>query len=166
MITLGKNSCSVSQSWITLFSWDFPGSPWFTGWCGSQVLNCYSCAWKYRYLKYIFVCSCIHPQDEDLLSHSVLGSGATLVNGTVPELRYFAHNSGCVRVCSVLSRVRLFVTPWTIACQAPLSMRFPRQEHWSGLPFPPPGDLPDPGIEPKSVAPALAGRFFTTEPPV
>ena len=94
----------------------------------------------------------------------MLGSGATLVNGTVPELRYFAHNSGCVRVCSVLSRVRLFVTPWTIACQAPLSMRFPRQEHWSGLPFPPPGDLPDPGIEPKSVAPALAGRFFTTEP--
>ena len=49
------------------------------------------------------------------------------------------------------------------ACQAPLSMRFPRQEHWSGLPFPSPGDLPDPGIELGS--PALAGRFFTTEPP-
>jgi len=42
-------------------------------------------------------------------------------------------------------------------------MRFPKQEHWSGLPFPSPGDLPDPGIEPAS--PALAGRFFTTEPP-
>ena len=47
--------------------------------------------------------------------------------------------------------------------QAPLSMGFPRQEYWSGLPFPPPGDLPDPGIEP--VSPALAGRFFTPEPP-
>ena len=52
-----------------------------------------------------------------------------------------------VRVC-VLSCVCLFATPWTIACQAPLSMAFPRQEYWTGLPFPSPGDLPDPGIEP------------------
>ena len=57
-----------------------------------------------------------------------------------------------------------FETPWTVACQAPLSMGFPRQEYWSGLPFPSPGDVPDPGIKPTS--PALAGRFFTTEPPV
>ena len=56
-----------------------------------------------------------------------------------------------------------FATLWTIVCQAPLSMRFPRQEYWSGLPFPSPGDLPNPGIEP--VSPALAGGFFTTEPP-
>ena len=62
----------------------------------------------------------------------------------------------------LLSRVRLFATPWTIAKQVPLSMGFSRQEHWRGLPFPPPGDLPDPGIEPSS--PALAGGFFTTEP--
>ena len=55
------------------------------------------------------------------------------------------------------------VTPWTIACQAPLSTGFPRQEYWSGLPFPSSGDLPNPGFEPMS--PALAGRFFTTEPP-
>ena len=46
-----------------------------------------------------------------------------------------------------LSRVRLFVTPWTVACQAPLSMRFSRQEYWSGLPDPPSGDLPHPGME-------------------
>ena len=59
--------------------------------------------------------------------------------------------------------VQLFVTAWTVAHQAPLSMEFSRQEHWSGLPFPSLGDLPDPGIEPTS--PALAGRFFTTEPP-
>ena len=50
------------------------------------------------------------------------------------------------------SRVRLFATPWTVAQQAPLSMGFSRQEHWSGLPFPSPGDLPDPGIEPRSPA--------------
>ena len=57
-----------------------------------------------------------------------------------------------------LSRVRLLATPWTVAHQAPLSMGFPRQEYWSGLPRPSPGDLPDPGIEPTS--PALAGGFF------
>ena len=55
------------------------------------------------------------------------------------------------------------VTPWTVVNQAPLSMGYPRQKYWSGLPFPSPGDFPDPGIEPLS--PALAGRFFTTEPP-
>ena len=59
-----------------------------------------------------------------------------------------------------LSRVWLCVTPWTVAHQAPLSVKFSRQEYWSGLPFPPPGDLPDPGIEPTSLtSPALA--FFT-----
>ena len=52
-----------------------------------------------------------------------------------------------------------FATPWTVACQAPLSMGFPRQEYWGGLLFPSPGDLPDPGIEPMS--PALAEIFFT-----
>ena len=51
-----------------------------------------------------------------------------------------------------LSRVRLFATPWTVAYQAPPSMGFSRQEYWSGLPFPSPGDLPDPGIEPRSPA--------------
>ena len=53
--------------------------------------------------------------------------------------------------------------PWTVAHQASLSVGFPRQEHWTGLPFPSLGDLPDSGIEPMS--PPLAGRFFTTEPP-
>jgi len=52
-------------------------------------------------------------------------------------------------------------TPWTVACQAPLSMGFPKQENWSGLSFPSPGDLPNPGIKPET--PAMAGRFFTTE---
>ena len=56
--------------------------------------------------------------------------------------------------------VQLFATLWTVACQAVQSVGFSRQVYWSGLPFPPPGDLPDPGVEPLS--PALAGRFFTT----
>ena len=61
------------------------------------------------------------------------------------------------------SRVSLFVTLWTVACQVPLSMGFSRQEYWSGLLCPPPGDLPNPGIEPPSLmSPALAGGFFTT----
>ena len=50
----------------------------------------------------------------------------------------------------MLSHVRLFATPWTVALQAPLSMGFSKQEYWSGLPFPSPGDLPDPGTEPLS----------------
>ena len=62
-----------------------------------------------------------------------------------------------------LGHVLLLMTPWTVACPVPLSMEFFRQEYWSGLPFPSPGDHPDPGIEPAS--PTLAGRFFTTEPP-
>ena len=53
---------------------------------------------------------------------------------------------------TLLSRVRPFATPWTVAYQAPLSMGFSRQEYWSGLPFPSPGDLPDPGIKPGSPA--------------
>ena len=64
---------------------------------------------------------------------------------------------------SLFSHVQLFETPWTVAHQAPASMGFSTQEYWSGLPFPSPGDLPDPGIEPTSLmSPALAGRFFTT----
>ena len=62
-----------------------------------------------------------------------------------------------------LSRVRLFETPWTVAYQASLSMGFSRQEYWSGLPFPSPGDLPDPGIEPGS--PALEADALTSESP-
>ena len=62
--------------------------------------------------------------------------------------------------------VRLCVTPWTVAHQAPLCMELSRQEYWSGLPLPPPGDLPDPGIKAESpTSPALAGGFFTTESP-
>ena len=62
-----------------------------------------------------------------------------------------------------LSRVRLFVTLWTVAHQTPLSMGFSRQEYWSGLPFPSPGDLPNPEIEPRS--PSLQADDLSSEPP-
>ena len=63
-----------------------------------------------------------------------------------------------IAMLSHLSHVRVFATPWTVALQAPLSVGFSRQEYWSGLPWPPPEDLPNGGMEPQS--PALAGRFF------
>ena len=62
--------------------------------------------------------------------------------------------------------VQFFAILWTVDRQVPLSMGFSRQGHWNGLPCPSPGNLPDPGTEPESLmSPALAGRFFTTEPP-
>ena len=68
-----------------------------------------------------------------------------------------------MRACCRFCCVQLFVILWTVALKAPPSMRFSRQEYWSGLPCPPPGGLPDPGIESSShMSPALAGGFFTT----
>ena len=92
------------------------------------------------------------------------------VGGIHPKcwLPYGLSGLTCVSL-SVLSRVQLFATPWTVVRQAPLSMGFSRHErpHWSGLPCPTQGDLPNPGIKPESlVSPALAGRFFTTGPSV
>ena len=88
---------------------------------------------------------------------------AWLVGQDIPILDFYkAH---CVHG-QWLSHVQLFATTWIVARQASLSIRFSRQEYWSGLPFPSPGDLPDLGIEHVSLAsPALAGVFFTSEPP-
>ena len=77
------------------------------------------------------------------------------------SIRRSCFRHACVLGC--FSHVQLFATAWTIAHQAPLSLGFPRQEYWSGLPFPSPGALPNPEIEPGT--PALADGFFTTEPP-
>ena len=67
---------------------------------------------------------------------------------------------------SHFSHARLFVSPWTVAHQTPLSTGFSRQEYWSGLSCPPPGDLPDPGVKPAfPEPPALQVDFFYTEPP-
>jgi len=78
-----------------------------------------------------------------------------------PELSV-AHSKVKVKAMS-LSCIRLLVTPWTVAYQVSLSMGFSRQEYWSGLPFPSPGDLPDPGIKPRS--PILEADALTSEPP-
>ena len=76
----------------------------------------------------------------------------------------FNGNRASVCVLKSLSRVQLLATPWIVARQTPLSMEFSRQEYWNRLPFPSPGDPPNPRIEPES--PALqATRFFTSEPP-
>ena len=84
--------------------------------------------------------------------------GGILIQLAVPEIIVYLYV--CVYV-QMLSRVWLFVTLWTVAHQAPLSMEFSRQEYGSWLPFPPPGDLPDPGIKLASLAsPTLAGGFF------
>ena len=76
---------------------------------------------------------------------------------------FFNMTDGERKKVKSLSRVRLFATPRAVAHQAPLSMGFSRQEYWSGLPFPSPGGLLDPGIEPRS--PALQAEALTSEPP-
>ena len=92
-------------------------------------------------------------------THRILCRPLLLLPSIFPSIRV------TVCVLSHLSSVRLFATPWTVSHQAPLSMRFSRQEYWSGLPFPAPRDLPAPGIAAVSpVSPAPAGGFFTTEP--
>ena len=79
------------------------------------------------------------------------------------EIYAFSRTVRNVKVnVKLLSRVRLFVTPWTVAHQAPPSMGFSRQEYWSGLPFPSPGDLPNSGIEPRS--PSMQADTLTSEP--
>ena len=94
-----------------------------------------------------------------------IGSKETLaLNDTIDQRGIYIYIYIVVVVYS-LSHVQLFATPWTVDCQAPLSMGFLRQEQesWSVLPFPSPGDVPNPGI--KHVFPTLAGEFFTAEPP-
>ena len=75
-------------------------------------------------------------------------------------MKISATSFGDQNLCACkLSCVQPFVTPWNVACQAPLSMGFSRQKYWSGSPFPSPEDLPDPEIKPES--PTIAGKFFT-----
>ena len=93
------------------------------------------------------------------MSCSNLSSAESMVTA-VPRTGLKRMRLTCMLSC--FSRLRLFSTLWTVAHQAPLSMGFFRQEYWSGLPSSPPGDLPNPRIEPKSLmSPALAGGFFT-----
>ena len=109
-----------------------------------------------------------------LLRNLYAGQEATVRIGLVPTMDWYQVRKGVHQGCILspclkvkvkvksFSRVRLFAAPWTVAYQAPPSMGFSRQEYWSGLPFPSPGDLPDPGIEPGS--PALQADALTSEP--
>ena len=99
------------------------------------------------------------------LSSSTFRRPCCLPEGPCPWHCHITLSASSFSLC-VLSHVRLFVTLWTIACQAAPSMGFSRQEYWSGLPHPPLIDLPDPGIKPASPSsPALEGGIFTTGPP-
>ena len=95
--------------------------------------------------------------------HNIEKASSKKQYGIRRHVSYPKHIPRCVFVLSYFSHVWLFVTPWTVVLQAPLSMGFSRQEYWSGLLFPSSGDLLNPGIELVCLmSPALAGRFFTT----
>ena len=94
-------------------------------------------------------------------SQPIAISGASRTSSSPWSCPFALYGCGHIVSCWVVSD--FFVAPWAVACQAPLSVGFPRQEYWSGLPFPPPGHLPSPGIE--LMSSALAGGFFTLEPP-
>ena len=104
----------------------------------------------------------LYLEKNHVLKHLLRQNKSELCGGRGTDEDFFILPKVGLCVC-MLSCVWLFVTLWSVARQAPLSMGFPRQEHWSGLPFPPPGVLSDPRME--LASPALAGKFFTTEPP-
>ena len=176
----GRNKCEVFTGGLNFF----PGISLVSA--NSSYVNTPAPFWSTPQYKNL---SCCQPESDSLFSElSVLPFIGLVSRGVKvslwPEPLLFHRGCVCVcvraRVCvcvcvrahvcvcvcvhvhvlSCFSRVRLFETPWTVAQQAPLSMGLSRQEYWSGLPFPSPGDLPNLGIEPES--PALAGRFFTS----
>ena len=107
----------------------------------------------------------VHTYNGVLLSHRKEWNNAIRSDTGGPRDRHTDCHTDRQRQICELGHPHLFATPW-IACQVPLSMEFSRQEYWSGLPFPTPGDLPKLGIKSASpTSPALTGRFFTTEPP-
>ena len=130
----------------------------------SWKIKCYIALWKYleilwkslkhSLLKVIIINTGLHLPVLTWKPKWIMTNAPQLV------LPYYGKSESEVKL---LSCVWLFVTLWTVAHQAPPSMGFSRQEYWSGLPFPSPGDLPDPGIEPRS--PALQADALTSEPP-
>ena len=100
-------------------------------------------------------CLSIHPSPSVRLSIHEPFIGSFVI--PVEEPHYLNY------ICLIIIYINTYTTPWTVAQQAPPSMGFSRQEYWSALPFPSPGDLPDPGTEPRS--PALQAYALTSEPP-
>ena len=126
------------------------------------------CMWWPKYWNFSFT---ISPSNEHsgLISFRMDWLDLLAVQGPLKNLLQHHSSKASVLQCSteslkvnLLSCVRLVTTPWTVAHQAPPSMGFSRQEYWSGLPFPSPGDLPDPGIEPRS--PTSQADALTSEP--
>ena len=109
----------------------------------------YSCTHTHTHT-YIYICDCIKK----------IRKTNKMDNTIISVMRGYLCLLPFTLCAQLLSRVWLFATPWTVAQQAPLSTGFSRQEYWSGLPCPPPGDLPVPGIEPRY--PRIAGGFFTS----
>ena len=116
---------------------------------------------------------CIYTENEPLLSHKLKKWNLAICNNMDGPMGYYIKWKKVIQSqtsydfiyewVKSLSHVRLFATPWTVAYQAPPSMGYFRQEYWSGVPFPSPGDLPDPGIEPR--APTVQVDALTSEPP-
>ena len=129
-----------------------------------KVSKCCSCSRSENHM-----CRIREPSDLWLLQSHTSNPVFLLFHHKLPICRSFGFEA-CMTLfnstftkCCLFSPAQLFVTPWTVVRQAPLSMGFSRQEYWTGLWCPPPGDLPNPGIKPTSLmSPALAGRFFTT----
>ena len=127
----------------------------FTSWVFSGFRVRSGCSWM-AVRRQVFFPSWVPP------GYTSSPSVATVASECDPSFTDMARNISLITRAQLLSYVWLFATPWTVACWAPLSMRFPRQEFWSRVPFHPPGDLPDPGME--LLSPALMSRFFTIEP--
>ena len=151
--------CSYLRDWNQKLIGSFRykgGACWFlffmVEWCGwvisVEIPNC-----QYLEVWFLQLANLSQENGRNLLPVT----GLCFLHGTT--LCACVHTSVCAQL---LSRVWL-CDPWSVACQGPLSIGVSRQEYWNGLPFPSPGDLPDPGIEPGSLtSPALASRFFTT----
>ena len=171
------------QLFLTSECWLWPYRAYLGSWHQlgfSADLHCVSCwdpGWRGScYLSMMFLWRMIRVKEGDgllqekgnlsLPSMEIIRSNQVSLKGNrVREKEWiFAEQYySLLSYVSFLSCIQLFLQPWTIAHQAPLSMGFPKQEHWSRLPLPSLGDLPDPGI--KCESPALAGGFFTTAPP-
>ena len=123
-------------------------------WVDSLLMGTYS-QWRCEWVTfpYISLSICFGICHYQRLSSSIIPS---------PKGFFYLMSYYPLRLC-VLSHVQLFETPWTVACQTPLTMGFSRQEYWSGLSYPSAGDLPSPEVKP--VSPALADRFFIAELP-
>ena len=150
-----------SQCWYSVFTW-LPGpQTWLLHQCPGEFLGLRVLKWELCFLAH-WNTSCLlsGPTSRPLPGFSMSQPGNNIL------ISWFGKFYCCWKVkvkVKSLSHVQLFSTPWTVAHQAPPSMGFSKQEYWSELPLPSPGDLPDPGIEPR--CPTFQEDALTSEPP-